>query len=1075
MSGEILKSKILPDVSIPNIIVREKLLKKLRQNSDKSLIAVIAGAGYGKTTLVKEFLNEYELKNSWYKIDSLDEDVYMFFSYINASIKEIIPGFGKPAEELIPSLKSRSSVKSGLSNIVNTIGATIINDFIQNVKDELYFVIDDFHLLPESEWVRSSMQFLLSHIPQNLHIIITSRENPQFDTSVLSSKRKYFEITPDELKLNFDESKKLAESIYSVELTNDDFEKIYENTEGWVTGLHLFFQSGETKFKKEEKLIPETFYNFFAENIFNSLHGDIQIFLVRTCILENFNSKICNYLLNIKNSERILKSLVEKNIFILKSGELYNYQTLFRNYLNDKLFSGTTAKERKTIFKNIADFYLLNNEQEKTINFLLLAEDYKTSLTLISKNIQNVLESGNINIINKWLNRIPVELTEKSTDINYYRGISAKNIDADYEKALNYFSIVEKLSGKKIDRTFIKANTQTSEILINTGKIEEAKKKLNILLKKKLKAEFESYILYWLGVAYYQNGEYDKAADLIQKALAIANIENLNEIKYEMSNVLGNIYLIRGNFTKSLFFYENIIDKTKNIYHKLQTLTNIVQLYAHSGQYDKSNEMLNKCEEIQKRYPTPFFKINYLLAASHLHSMMCNYEKSIEIFIEFLGIVKKRGLSYYTYLSYLSLGYCYYFLKKYNKAEQYYELSGEFTKELSETEIIDLELSIAILKKKTKFSDGLEKIFMKAYDFFNESSLIYSKVQAAFNLADFYFKKGYTEKVTEYLKEFLNVSEENEYISLVQSELLNDRTLFDFAVENKMNIDFLQNVFNSINSIREYHWIDPGYKDFMKEKTDSLFDINVSFFGNFEMKFRGELIPDEKWLRKIRKLIFGYIILNRKRNLTKEDITEMFYSDSTSENAENIFYQLMSNVRGIFKNDYKFGKKTFSNSFISYEDKIIQLNPFYFYYVDSEEFENIYKKISGFGINESEKIYLIEKAVEIYKGDFLAGFYQTWCDELRDKYKDMYLEMLENIIDIFKEKQNYQKVIYYADKLVKADSLNEEAYLLLIKSNLKLYNNSSARSIAKQMIKIFKKELGEEPSKETMKYLLPIL
>ena len=118
---------------------------------------------------------------------------------------------------------------------------------------------------------------------------------------------------------------------------------------------------------------------------------------------------------------------------------------------------------------------------------------------------------------------------------------------------------------------------------------------------------------------------------------------------------------------------------------------------------------------------------------------------------------------------------------------------------------------------------------------------------------------------------------------------------------------------------------------------------------------------------------------------------------------------------------------------------------------------------------------MIEKAVEIYKGDFLAGFYQTWCDELRDKYKDMYLEMLENIIDIFKEKQNYQKVIYYSDKLVKADSLNEEAYLLLIKSNLKLYNNSSARSIAKQMIKIFKKELGEEPSKETMKYLLPIL
>jgi DNA-binding SARP family transcriptional activator len=115
------------------------------------------------------------------------------------------------------------------------------------------------------------------------------------------------------------------------------------------------------------------------------------------------------------------------------------------------------------------------------------------------------------------------------------------------------------------------------------------------------------------------------------------------------------------------------------------------------------------------------------------------------------------------------------------------------------------------------------------------------------------------------------------------------------------------------------------------------------------------------------------------------------------------------------------------------------------------------------------------RAVELYKGELLAGYYDQWCEDLRQEYQNRFIRLCEDLIESLKSKKNYEEVIYYCDKLLKTDKLNEKAYLNIIESHVMLDSINRARDKFSQMLKIFDTELGEKPSKDTMEKIKTIL
>jgi hypothetical protein len=231
--------------------------------------------------------------------------------------------------------------------------------------------------------------------------------------------------------------------------------------------------------------------------------------------------------------------------------------------------------------------------------------------------------------------------------------------------------------------------------------------------------------------------------------------------------------------------------------------------------------------------------------------------------------------------------------------------------------------------------------------------MLYDKAHADLHLADYYLETEKYDKTLKHITASIEAVNKKEYNSLFQKEILFKRNVFDFIVENKINPEMMSTVYYRVLDLQRYDWVSDKFAMRLNRDIDKFYDIKVTTFGGLNIKIRGKSIPDELWVRKIRKLIFAYIILNHKKNLTKDNLIELFYPESTPENADNIFHQTLSNIRSIIRKETDFyipvsksGKWTTLNipSYISYHKQILSLNPNYLYYIDAFEFESFCKK-----------------------------------------------------------------------------------------------------------------------------------
>lgn len=1072
MNIPILQTKILPEKTPGGLIARERPFGILKENADRKVIAVVGGAGYGKTTLIKEFLNRTNRKYCWYRIDESDDNLLKFIVYIISSIRLLYPGFGEAALKLSDSIKPIGTGKKTTDIIINSIGTALVNDAVKNIKDEIYLVLDDLHLLPKDEWVKKIMLFFSDNLPDNFHIIITSREHLTFETGKLKAKRKYIELLNKDLKLSAEEFTSLAKHTYNFKLEPYEADIINNKIGGWITGLHLYLQSDTDKSNiiLRDEVLPGALYEYFAEDIFASLDDPTRKFLVETSMLEDFTAGTCDHLLNTTGCDKALNELLRRNIFIEKSENtdsvepLFNYQQLFKDFLQMKFDEALSKEEKLSLMNKYGDYYLFVNEPMKAIRFYLEAENYDKAVELILSNINEAGETGNLDIADKWLRALPEYIANKNPYIIYYKACHYKIVSGDLERALEYFYRAIKLFENQNEKKFlIRSYTLIADILISTGKTQEALKMLNPLLKEVKDAESKVYLMYYKAIAYYHLSEFAKAQELLEKTLEMANTSNLSGIKNAILNTLGNISLVRGDYSQALFYYEIVVSKITNIYNKFETLLNIVQTLANSGKFDKARKALDEAENIKYTYPASFFQLNFLTSALELYFTAGDYEKTIEICNELLLDSLDRNLNNYIFLSYLTIARCQYYLKDYKKAGETLKYASEYIDEQNETDSLYFEFWGTIINKELKLRKNMEQKLKEHSRLFGSKDMHYEQAYCMYQLADFYYKNGSYEKAEHMLVESLNLAEENDYSFKLQREVFLNRELFDFAIENNIKQTFIFDIFGCVFRALSIEWLSSECRKRLQDEISALYDIRLSLFGIPEIYVRGSLIPDSAWLRKNRKFIFIYIILNQKHSLTKDQLLIEFYPDSNPENADNIFYQLMSNIRSVLK-VYKNEKsnKSLQPELLTYHDKILKLNPDYFYYADINEFEEHYRALKD-NISEEERFLHLKNAIALYRGDFLEGAYEAWTDELRIKYQNIYYSLLKEIIKLLKQKNEPEEIIKYSELQLKSDNLDDEAYINILESEAKLKNAVNVGLRIRQIMAVYKKELNEEP------------
>jgi DNA-binding SARP family transcriptional activator len=374
----ILSSKLLAPQAA-DTVTRERLHPLFAEIPQKRLTTVIAGAGYGKTTFIAQAHNYLNLNTVWYRLEPSDGDFIIFLSYLTAGIQKYFPKFGA---ETCRWLVKKQNLKQSREAVLTVF----LKELETIAKKDLIIVLDDYHNIQYSREIKLSLDFLITHFPPEVHLILISRFDVNLPLSRLRAARQTVDIREGDLSFTTDEINRLYSQLFYIFLKQESLEILRQKTEGWVSGLILFYHVLKGKGPVEiEKLLltlkgsQKLVFSYLEENVYNLLTDGKKEFLIKTSILPRMNAEFCDQLLNIHNSRDILKDLEENHLFTNSfddADKWYTYHQLFRDFLQTKLITELGCKTVIELYKQAAGLLENFDEDKEAISDYIDAESF---------------------------------------------------------------------------------------------------------------------------------------------------------------------------------------------------------------------------------------------------------------------------------------------------------------------------------------------------------------------------------------------------------------------------------------------------------------------------------------------------------------------------------------------------------------------------------------------------------------------------------------------------------------------------------------------------------------------------
>jgi LuxR family maltose regulon positive regulatory protein len=455
----LLTTKLYIPPTRPKLVPRPHLIEGLNAGLHRKLTLVSAPAGFGKTTLVSEWLSGSEFPVAWLSLDESDNDPVRFMAYVIAALKHaegIVAELGKGAQSMLQSPQPPPS---------DVILTSLIND-LTTIPGRIILVLDDYHVI-ESPQVDDLLAFLLENLPRQVHLVISTREDPHLPLSRLRARDQLTELRAADLRFTYSEAAEFLNQVMGLDLSADDVSALETRTEGWIAGLHLaaismqghddasnFIQS----FTGSHRLVLD----YLIEEVLNKQPEIIQMFLLQTSILDQMSGSLCDAVRfgNIKslssleqtgvrldidesvssqeNSQSILEKLDHDNLFIIQLDDerrWYRYHHLFADLLRQRLLQ-TQPELLSGLHLKASDWFEGNGFIDKAIEYALRGEDFVRVVNLINGQADGLWQRGEHFKLRRWLEGLPVEFVGSEPKLCIYHAyylLASGHMDAGEE------------------------------------------------------------------------------------------------------------------------------------------------------------------------------------------------------------------------------------------------------------------------------------------------------------------------------------------------------------------------------------------------------------------------------------------------------------------------------------------------------------------------------------------------------------------------------------------------------------------------------------------------------------------
>jgi LuxR family transcriptional regulator, maltose regulon positive regulatory protein len=411
---------LLNKIHIPIIkdktVHRLELFSKLNAWQNSKLILLSAPAGFGKTTLLSDWIQQHKIPAVWFSVSYEDNEPVVFFDYLIATVQQIYSNCGQNARELLHAVD-----KPSLQSIANLL----IND-LTKINNQILIVLDDFHFIENKEII-TLMRYLTENVPTNVHFAILTRINPMLPIERLRSQNQLIEIRAKDLSFSKNDTTVFFNKTLKFKLSDENIEQLNTKTEGWIAGLQLAYASMLHRSDIEEfinNMGGDNRYimDYLIDEVFNSQADDINTFLVSTSSLQILSASLCNYVLNRNDSQTILEKLELENIFIVPLDNVrkyYRYHHLFADLLKNK-FVQKNAGFITQIHKRACDWYSENNMPKQAIEHAILAENPDIAVQIFDRIIEKLWIDGEHIVILNYCKSFQEEILIKYPKIGLY-------------------------------------------------------------------------------------------------------------------------------------------------------------------------------------------------------------------------------------------------------------------------------------------------------------------------------------------------------------------------------------------------------------------------------------------------------------------------------------------------------------------------------------------------------------------------------------------------------------------------------------------------------------------------------
>jgi LuxR family maltose regulon positive regulatory protein len=408
-AATLLATKLFRPAPRPGRVSRPRLMARLDRGLAAKLVLVSAPAGFGKTTVLSEWLSAVEGRGfapAWLALDQHDNDPATFWTYVVAALRTATPGVGESTLALL---------RDGRPPPARLLLTTLINE-LNAGAEETVLVLDDYHVV-ESPDIHEGLGFLLEHLPPRLHLVVAGRADPALPLAGLRARGELVELRAADLRFTGDEAASYLNDAMSLRLSPEDVAALEARTEGWVAALQLAALSLDGRedatgfiagFAGDDRYVVD----YLVEEVLSRQSPSVGDFLLATSVLDRMTGPLCDALTGRADGRATLEALDKRNLFLVPLDDRrqwYRYHHLFADVLQARLLDEQPDRV-PALHRAAGEWYAVHGQPAEAIEHAMAGGDFDRAADLVEPELVALRRDRREVTLRAWLERLPADV-----------------------------------------------------------------------------------------------------------------------------------------------------------------------------------------------------------------------------------------------------------------------------------------------------------------------------------------------------------------------------------------------------------------------------------------------------------------------------------------------------------------------------------------------------------------------------------------------------------------------------------------------------------------------------------------